>query len=539
MVFGYEYQSRDGSKSLLQWGDVGTIDSFGVLDPNTKKIYPAVKDINEDVHIVKFDLTHEINGYGIENRFRAELYDNKNSREAVDLYNLDTQAVDKSVLTKQSENHFQASDSFRLDKQIRDWLYLSGGYRYSRLEGNFSFSNTTLSPSGAFGPADNFWFADSIVLDQDSHVANANAQLGPWDGFSIYGGAQAEWMSQRGFGAVQLDEGAPGAIINTPATLDANLSRAAVEENLGAKFTGLPFTVLFFEGRFAQESISQFEQEIGGPNEFLRDTDASSNLRDGRLGLTISPDPRVSFTTQYKHRNKISSYNHLRDEGASVDGYSAFITGRETDTDDLSIKVAYRPVSWIQTSVNFQHITTKYKTITDPLIYPEVIIPGFPPFPAQVITPGGLIFSGDYRADVFGGSISLSPWHRLTLSGTLTYTKSRTSTAQNVTPAVVNYAGDTYTSISTASFNVNAKTDLIASYTYSSADYGQANYFSGLPVGLVYNWHIVTAGVVRKISSNMTASLQYRFYGYDEPNTAGANNYTAHGVIGALTIALH
>jgi hypothetical protein len=85
---------------------------------------------------------------------------------------------------------------------------------------------------------------------------------------------------------------------------------------------------------------------------------------------------------------------------------------------------------------------------------------------------------------------------------------------------------------------VNAKTDLTASYTYSSADYAQANYFSGLPVGLVYNWHIVSAGVVRKISDNITASLQYRFYGYDEPNTAGANNYTAHGVIAALTIAL-
>lgn len=542
MVFGYEYQSRDGSKSLPQWGDGGTVDSNGVLGPNTKKIYPASKNINEDVHIIKFDLTHDINGYGIENRFRTEFYDNRNSRDAADFYNVDTQNLDKFVRTQQSENHFQASDSIRLDKQVRDWLYLSGGYRYSRLEGNFSFNNTTLSPSGAFGPTDNFWFADSIVLDQDSHVANANAQLGPWDGFSIYGGAQAEWMSQRGFGNVRLDEGAPGTIIAEPASLDANLSRAAVEETVGAKFTGLPFTVLFVEGRFGQESISQFEQEIGGDHEFLRDTDASSDLKDGRVGVTISPDPRFSFTTQYKHRNKKSSYNHLRDEAMGVknEGYSAFIKGRETDTDDLSVKVAYRPASWIQTSLNFQHITTKYKTETDALIFPALIFPDFPEFntPEQVITPGGVIFSGDYRADVFGGSISLTPWHRLTLSGSLTYTKSRTSTAQNVTPAVVNYTGDTYTGISSAAFNVNAKTDLTASYTYSTADYGQDNYVSGLPVGLVYSWHIVSAGVVRKINDNITATLQYRFYGYDEPNTGGANNYTAHGVIGAVTIAL-
>src|ERR1041385_9213186 len=253
MVFGYEYQARDGSKSLLQWGDVGTVDPLtGVIGPNTKKIYPTAKDINEDVHIIKFDLTHEIDGFGIENRFRTEFYDNKNSRNAVDFYNVDTQSIDKSVLTKQSENHFQASDSIRLDKQVRDWLYLSGGYRYSRLEGDFSFSNTTLSPSGALGPGDTFWFANSILLEQDSHVANANTQLGPWDGFTIYGGAQSEWMSQRGFGNVQLDEGIPGALISTPATVSADLSRAAVEENLGAKYTGTPYTVVFLEARLPQ-----------------------------------------------------------------------------------------------------------------------------------------------------------------------------------------------------------------------------------------------------------------------------------------------
>ncbi|HEY6225820.1 MAG TPA: hypothetical protein VI282_01740, partial [Verrucomicrobiae bacterium] len=327
----------------------------------------------------------------------------------------------------------------------------------------------------------------------------------------------------------------------TPATVSADLSRAAVEENLGAKYTGIPYTVVFLEGRLAQESISQFENEVGGDHEFLRDTNASSDLKDGRLGFTVSPDPRVSLTMQYKHRNKDSSYDHLRDEApdGKNEGYSAFITGRETYTDDISAKLALRPWSWLQGALTYQHIATKYKTTTDSYIVPEIIIPGIPPIPEQVFAPGGLIFSGNYVADVFGASASMRPWQRLSISSSLTYTKSRTSTAQSITPAVVNYAGDVYTSISSASFNVNAKTDLTAAYTYSWANYGQANYFSGLPVGMVYNWHIVSAGLVRKLSANMTASLQYRYYNYDEPNTAGANNYTAHGVIGALTIALH
>jgi hypothetical protein len=540
-VFGYEYQSRDGAKSMLQWGDVGTIHpATDIIGTDAKKIYPTAKDINEDVHIVKFDLTHEINGYGIDNSFRAEFYDNKTSRDAIDFLDATTQSYDKSVLTKESANHIQASDAIRVDKQVLDWLYLSGGYRYSHLDGEYSFNNTTLSPTGAFGPADNFWFADSITLEQNSHVANLNTQLGPWTGFTLYGGAQSEWMSQRGFGDVRLDEGIPGSIAPTPATVDADLSRAAVEEHLGLKFTGVEFTVIFAEGRLAQESISQFENHVGGSHEFLRDTDASSNLKDARIGFTVSPDPRFSLTTQFKHRHKDSDYDHLRDEafGAKNDGYSAFITSRDTDTDDLSAKLSLRPLSWLQGAITYQHVQTKYRTGTDAYVIPEIIVPGFPPFPEQILTPGGVSYTGNYRADVFGASVNTTPWQRLTLSGSFTYANSHTTTAQDITPAVVDYKGDVYTIISSGSFNINEKTDLTAAYTYSWADFGQSNYEAGLPVGIEYNWHIVTAGIVRKIATNMTATLQYRFYNYDESNTGGVNNYTAHGVIGALSIAL-
>jgi hypothetical protein len=541
MTFGYEYDVRDGTKSILEWGDVGTIPPTTDIDnTDAKKIYPAAQSIKEHVHIVKFDLTHEVYGVGIENRFRAEFYDNRTSRDPAGFYNAGTQTLENYVVTKESENHFQASDSLRLDKQLLDWLYVSGGYRYSRLQGDYSFNNTTVSPIGVFGPGDNFWFGDNIMLEQDSHVGNLNAQLGPWSGLTFYGGAQAEWMSQRGFGSVNLDEGVPGALISTPATVDADLSRAVVEEHLGVRYTTIPYTVLFAEGRLAQESISQFEDQVGGDHEFLRDTDASSALADARTGFTLSPDPRISLTAQYRHRDKSWSYNHLRDEqfGVKNEGYSAFITSRDTDTDDISVKLALRPLSWLQSALTYQHVTSKYKTGTDSFIIPGFVIPGLPPFPEQIIAPGGVLFTGDYRADIYGASINVTPWHRLTLSSSFTFANSRTSTAQNVTPAVVDYAGDTYSSISMASFALDAKTDLTGSYSYSWADYGQSNFATGLPVGIVYHWHIVSAGVSRKISSTTTASLQYRYYNYDEPNTGGANNYTAHGIIAAVTIAL-
>jgi hypothetical protein len=314
-----------------------------------------------------------------------------------------------------------------------------------------------------------------------------------------------------------------------------------LEEHAGLRYTKIPFTVLFAEGRFAQEDIGQFETEIGGDHEFLRDTDATSDLYDARAGFTISPWTRVSLTAQYKHRLKDADYDHLRDEqfGVKNEGYSAFITSRETESDEISLKLTLRPATWLKTSLTYQKISTDYTTGTDAYIVPELIIPGLPPFPEQVISPGGVIFAGEYDADIYGIMVNLTPWHRLSVSSTFTYRNSETSTSHNFSPVIVNYEGDVYSSLSTATFIINNKTDLFGSYNYSWGDYGQNNFTAGLPVGLAYDWHVVTAGIYRRWRDNISTTLQYRFYHYDEPNTAGLNNYTAHGILAALSMSLN
>ena len=52
IVFGYEYQYRDGTESTLQWGPVTS-------GTETRRIYPALKDISEKVHILKFDVDYD------------------------------------------------------------------------------------------------------------------------------------------------------------------------------------------------------------------------------------------------------------------------------------------------------------------------------------------------------------------------------------------------------------------------------------------------------------------------------------------------
>src|SRR5688572_6992104 len=443
MVFGYEFRYRNGEKSLLQWGDVGTIEpQFNPDTTDAKKIYPARKQIDEQVHIFKFDLDHEIGGVGIENRFRAELYDNDTRRETMSFLDLSGQNQNRTFSITEGHDHFQASDAFSLQKQVADWLFLSGGYHYGHLDGQYGLSVQPNFPTGEFFSFDRYYFTESIILEQDSHTFNLNTQLGPWSGLTIYAGAQSEWMSQRGFGDVRLDEGFPptlGGVTPRPVFLDSNLDRAAFEEHAGARLTSIPYTVLFVEGRAVQESIDQTEERIGEGSAFLRDTDTTGRTYEGRAGFTILPWTPVSLTAHYKRRERRWDYDHLADidEWRGESGYSAFITDQEFDGDEFSAKLSVRPANWVKLGFTYQLLSSESEMTT--LAIPT----GF--FGEM---PGGTVSAYNYDAHIYSVSAAVNPWHRVYLNSTFGYRNSRTWTGHEITPTVVDYEGELYSSIS-------------------------------------------------------------------------------------------
>jgi hypothetical protein len=87
----------------------------------------------------------------------------------------------------------------------------------------------------------------------------------------------------------------------------------------------------------------------------------------------------------------------------------------------------------------------------------------------------------------------------------------------------------------TATYILNDKTDLNATYSFSRADFGQNNLAAGLPLGINYTEHGLRAGVTRRWKPNISSNLQYGFYKYDEPTSGGLNNYTAHAIFASMT----
>ena len=146
------------------------------------------------------------------------------------------------------------------------------------------------------------------------------------------------------------------------------------------------------------------------------------------------------------------------------------------------------------------------------------------------------MLSGIQDADIYSANLTINPLKRLYLSATVSYTDSSVETASNGSLAVEPYRGNIVSLIGSASYALDLKTDLKASYSFSRADYLQGQGINGLPVGLAYDWHRFMIGFGRTMRKNLHAQLQYALYQYGEGYSKGANNYVAHGVFATATI---
>ncbi|MCI0534184.1 MAG: hypothetical protein L0Z50_03045, partial [Verrucomicrobiales bacterium] len=534
MVLGYEYQYKEGTKASLAWSGV----DFDLSGPNptSRAIYPSYKDVDEKVHILKFDISHEIAGVALEDNFRAEFYDLQTTRISRTSLELGQAIPDSALREAEEADYFQAVNTLHASKQLRDWLFVSGGYLYSKLNADATFNLDLIQPSDPSGVLFTSDASNPITTQREAHVFNANARLGPWEDLTFTAGIQNEWTREDGFGR--------GLQVPDAHVYSSRRDKALLEEDVGLRYTRIPFTVVYADGRFQQEWIDHSEEDLFNLHgtSILRDTDARSDLYQLRTGFTISPWQPVMFESNYKVRSRKSTYDHLTDQDPPVplgsflgNGYPAFILERDVDQHEVEAKLAVRPARWLKTTLKYQWRGTAYETVTAP----SNVAIGFDPNtfdPIISAEPGGSVFAGNYDAHIYSLNATLTPWKRLYLSTTFSYTESRIVSGVNGRAGLAPYEGDIYSALTTANFVINNKTDCTASYNYSRADYEQQNQAVGLPLGIAYDRHGVIAGIARRFRKNLTAQVQYGFFRYDEPSSGGINNYTAHAVLGTLTM---
>ncbi len=520
IVVGYEYQWQRGERATLEWGPVF---ENGV----GRNIFPATKHINEQVHVVKLDVNHSVSGVDIRDSFRGEFYDLRTRRNNLSSLDLLNPAAATTYETRDRQRSFTGANTLLLDKQLNDWLFASGGYLYSRLSGDGSFGLDGVASAGSLWQQ---WRSRLITLDRESHVGNVNALLGPWSGLTASIGAEVEWTRQQGMtdGTVQYFPVFPGPpALTQPLTLNSDLDTRRVEELAALRFTAIPYTVLFGEARLRQESVGRFEQGIVPDPDyagFVRQTDATGEGRDYRIGFSISPWTSSTLSAHYRRNEQTTHYDNPTDlavGGGKLEGYPAYILGREILSDEVEVKLALKPFNWLRTTFGFQLQANDFRSTTDSEN-------------AFIGSPSGTISAGTYDANIYSFGAVFTGLRGLYLSSSFSYQSIRSLSAANGSLAVVPERGSIYSVAGSATYALSPKMDLLLGYAFSRADFAQANYVDGLPLGTSYEQHSLQAGLVRRIRPNLSMKLQYGFSIYNENNMGGLNDFQAHSVNSSL-----
>lgn len=532
---GYELQFREGTESSTRWGSVTS--SSGTI----RNVYPTFRDVDERTHIFKFDIGKEFGSWRLDDSLRVEWHDQDNRLQAVTAYDPAGSGSEKKYTdVHEGYQHTQGANSLTVEKNVQEWLGFTAGYLYSWLDGSATFDQTsfltdTVGSSSVIGftPDDRFFHANRIVLNRRDNVASFGARVGPWQELVLYGGVQADWSQQHGFSDVTQRFNSPTNAVHSAVLSWSDIDRQLTEERAGVRFTGLPFTSIYAEGLWQQESVDQFEDQsatISIPNisdihvtPIDRGTDAEARVDRYRVGFNTSPWRSLKLAAHYQLSDRRTGYSPTPDDqsnGPAGNGYPNFITGRRIDSDEAETSLTARLGAQLKARVKFQWDRSDYETRHQAL---------------SAGTPGGAIDAGNEDAQIYSAGLYWTPLTHLGLDVSGSYADTRLTTFANNSPSVVPYDGQVWSVTTSANWTVNERTRLGVAHVWSMADYRQSNFAAGLPLGIVYQWHQIRANVERQLTDQLSVNLLYLCQLYEEPSAGTFNDYTAHGIFVSFT----
>lgn len=507
IIVGYEHESRDGTKSMIEWGSV----SQGAT---TRKIFPATKDVDENVDIFKLSLDHDIKNIHVGDEFNFERYRNATGRIDDSSMNVTNSPLvpSKLLFVTESFDHNAFYNAFHMDCQLNEYIYWSLGYMFNSLDGGAGFALT----AAPLTPGDSLR-TSQVDLSQDSHVINGNVFLTPWKTLSLYAGLQYEATDTHALMVGDLATNGVGNVVGHNLTTATTFNDTdIIEGNFGARFTAIPFTTIYAEGKVQSEQIDLTDDQavqLGGSNVFDLNQDARVARNCFTVGLSCSPVKRATFSAQYRYSNTDNEYSNLRVPAGAYPGY---ITRQKLFSDEVTTKLTIRPCSRLTLAFKYQLVATDIKSTFDS-------------------TPPNSTFTGNYDLSIYSVSVTVTPISRLYLTGLFSFQDTRTSTYRNPASVANNpslivqpYIGNVYTILTTAGLVLDNKTDLTATYSYTRADDFRDNSAVGMPYGISEQQHSVQAALNRRIRENVSVQLRYAYYEFNSPSSGGFDNVRAH-----------
>lgn len=261
-TFSYEKKMRDGDISSLTWGQA----TEGV----SRKIVPTIKEVNDDVNIIRVGAKYKHDIANIEVEQRWEFTDLETVRTEKNFTNGLPNTNDARVVDEKDTFYESSQTTVKIDKRINKKLSLSGGYRYTKVDNDSEQRVQTFTPAGAvsLSGGNRNWFDPNSDSDVISHLWNLNLLAKPLKDLTVQGffrlknihrDSVSTWSDNRTTGVQEHD-------------ITARTNNTTFGEAIRITYKRIPRIAPYFEAGWQQGDIEIKEKEsLSGF--FQRDTD--------------------------------------------------------------------------------------------------------------------------------------------------------------------------------------------------------------------------------------------------------------------------
>jgi hypothetical protein len=533
----YSHEFRDGQKDSTSWGDTNLT---GLAIGSTKKIVPSFRDIDEKRDIFSLDISKSFGNTDVLLGMRYEHIDDqddfKNIRGAGQLPPVVPPPGQQRFVTQHNNDDTDLfSGHVITETRLTDSVWFTAGYSYTTMENDISgsrlfgthFDSAFGEPVPTLGQRDHAFIDLSGMAEIKYHVFDANWYWTPTKDLVLLSGFRYTHERQdtdSTFLALEPVANVPPPGFHygtpTPASGERNSDYDRFAERLEMRYTGIKDWLFYVEGEWDAEygHVFEFQTDEGD----LVDKNTNFLGQKYTIGATWYPSTRVSVAGQYYH--KIANYDNDYIKGAGQR-----LIGQDWDTDDLNIRITFRPkmpaklgVLTMVTRYDFLHtnIDGQWALDTSPLQEQQ---------------------TGEIKRHMITESITWNPLARLYLQADASVVLNETDTpASQITlspftgPTVTNFRNDYWTVSTGAGYLIDEKTDLQFSYSFYRAN----DYFNNAPAAVPYGMgateHIVGATISRQLTKRVRLSLSYRYCNYTEETSGGHNNFAAHSIFSSL-----
>jgi hypothetical protein len=496
-TFSYEKKLRDGEISSLTWGQA----TEGV----NRKIVPTIKEVNDDVNIIKIGAEYKHDIANIEVEQRWEFTDLESVRTEKNFTNGAPTAASARVVDEKDTYYESSQTTVKIDKTINKKLSLSGGYRYTKIDNDSEQFVKTFNSNGSVSAGSTNWFDPNSDSDVNSHLWNLNLLAKPIKDLTVQGSFRLKNI-HRDSVSTWFDR----ANVHD---ITARTNNTTFGEGIRITYKRIPRIAPYLEAEWQQGDIEIKEKE-NRTNFFQRDTDRDYDKQTYTTGLSFYPFKKFSGSVQYRKEITKNEYDDdLDTESASTiapGGYSAFIDKQDFDTDIYTTRLTVHPTSSVSATFRHEYRSQEIDSKMDGLNREQA--------------------HSDMQT--FSGSVTITPFSNLYITSMVMHQNQRVKTrARNdaSTPTRA-FEGDSTTFVNSVIFALNEKTEISADYQASlTGNYDEININDlGLPLEHDYTMQTLTLGVKHKIRKNTTLWSKYSLYDYDESHIAGIDDYTSH-----------